>query len=133
MQLLGEVGDIVLRHLSGVNVVLNGVVLSRQAEGVKADGEQHVVAVHPLFPGYYVHGGVGSGMSHMQPVARGIGELNQAVELRLGGIASLAGKGLFVLPLGLPLFLDLGKIVLQSYHALLYFLAGFWPKVKTIP
>lgn len=55
-------------------------------------GNQHVVAVHPLFPGYYVHGGVGSGMSYMQPVARGIGELNQAVELRLGGIASLAAK-----------------------------------------
>ena len=31
----------------GVDVVLDGVVLRGQAEGIKADGEQHVVAVHP--------------------------------------------------------------------------------------
>ena len=38
VELAGEVGDVVLGHLGGVNVVLDGEVLSGQAEGVIADG-----------------------------------------------------------------------------------------------
>ena len=124
MQLLGEVGNVVLRHLGRVNVVFDGVVLRGQAEGVKADGEQDVIAVHALLPGHHVHGGGGPGMAHVQAVARGIGELHQAVELGLGGVAGLAGEGLFVLPASLPLLFNGGEIVLQLNHTFLY----SWPQ-----
>ena len=122
VELAGKVGDVVLGHLGGVNVVLDGEVLSGQAEGVIADGEQHVVAVHPLFPGDHIHGSVGPGMAHVQAGSGGVGEFHQAVELGLGGVAVLTGEGLFLRPAGLPFLFNGGEIVLQSYHALLLLL-----------
>ena len=100
-----------------MDVVLDGEVLGGQAEGVVADGEQDVIAVHPLLPGDDVHGGVGPGMPHVEPGGGGIGKLHQTVELGLAGAAVLAGEGLFVLPSGLPLLLNGGKIVLQCKHS----------------
>ena len=73
MLLLGDDG--------GVDVVLDGVVLGGQAEGVEPDGEQDVVALHALFAGDDVHGGEGPGMAHVQALTGGIGELDQPVEL----------------------------------------------------
>ena len=127
MELAGKVSNVVLGHLSGMDVILDGEVLSRQAEGVVADGEQHIIAVHPLLPGDHVHGGVGPGMAHMQAGGGGVGELYQAVELGLGGVAVLAGEGLFLLPPALPLLFDGCEIVLQINHTFLYFCAGVNP------
>ena len=114
MQLLGEVGDVVVGHLGGVDVVLDGVVLGGQAEGVKADGEEHIVPVHAALPGHHVHGGVGPGMSHMEALAGGIGELHQGVEFLLVRVTGAAGEGLLLPPLVLPFLFDGGKIVLQN-------------------
>ena len=83
MELAGEVGDVVPGHLSGVDVVFDGEVLGGQTESVIADGEQHIIAVHPLLPGDHVHGGVRPGMAHVQAGGGGIGELHQAIELGL--------------------------------------------------
>ena len=74
---LGDVG--------GMDVVLDGVVLRGQAEGVKAHGEEDVVALHPLLPADDVHGREGPGVAHVQALAGGIGELDEAVELRAWG------------------------------------------------
>ena len=63
-------------------MVLDSEVLRGQAEGVIPNGEEDVIAVHTLFPGYYIHGGVGPGVAYVEAVAGGIGELHQAVELR---------------------------------------------------
>ena len=120
MQLLGEVGDVVVGHFCGVDMVLDGEVLRGQAEGIEADGEQHVIAVHAALAGHHVHGGVGPGVAHVQAVAGGIGELYQAIELGLVLFSGLAGEGLLVLPLGLPLLFNGGKIILQVDHAFLY-------------
>ena len=122
MELPGEVGDVVLRHLGGMDMVLDGEVLGRQAEGVIPNRKQHVIAVHPLFPGNHIHSGVGPGMTHVQAGGGGVGELHQTVEFRLGGIAVLTSEGLFLRPAGLPFLFNGGEIVLQNYHALLLLL-----------
>ena len=114
MELLAEVLDVVVGHLGGVDVVLNGVVLCGQAEGVIADGEQDVVALHPLFPADDVHSGKGAGMAHMEPLTRGIRELNEAVKLFTGLVAGHSGKGLFLQPLLLPFLFNGCKIVLHG-------------------
>ena len=94
-------------------MVFDGVVLRGQAEGVKAHGEEDVIAVHPLFPGDDVHGRVGPGVAHMEPLARGIGELDKAIELGL--VAVVRGcVDLGVLPFFLPFGLNGGEIILQN-------------------
>ncbi len=55
VKLLGEVGDVLLGDDGGMDVVLDGVVLRRQAKGIKADGDQHVVTLHPLLAADDVH------------------------------------------------------------------------------
>ena len=111
-QLAGEVGDVLLGDDGRVDVVLDGVVLRGQAEGVKPDGEQNVVALHALFPGDDVHGGKGPGMTHVQALTGGIGELDEPVELG-ALVPGDGGIGLGLLPPLLPLFLNGGKIVLH--------------------
>ena len=96
-----------------MDVVFDGVVLRRQAEGVKADGEEHIVALHALFAGDDIHGGEGAGMTHMQTLTGGIGELDQAVELGLVA-AGNGGVGLGLFPIGLPFLFNGSKIVLHT-------------------
>ena len=102
--------------LAGWMWCLNGVVLCGQAEGVIADGEQDVVALHPLLPADDVHGGEGPGVAHVEPLAGGIGKLDQAEELLPSLVPRDGGEGLLLQPLLLPLFLNAGKIV---FHILL--------------
>ena len=98
VELLAEVLDVVVGHLGGVDVVLNGVVLCGQAEGVIADGEQDVVALHPLLPADDVHGGEGPCVAHVEPLAGGIGELDQAEELLPSLVPGDGGEGLLLPP-----------------------------------
>ena len=114
MELLGKVGDILLGDNGGMDVVLDGVVLRGQAKGIKADGEQHVVTLHPLLAADDVHGGEGTGVAHMEALTGGIGELDEAVELLPGLVPGDGGEGLFLQPLLLPFFLNGGKIVLHG-------------------
>ena len=51
-----ERGDVVLRHDGRMDVVLDGVVLRRQAEGIVAHGEQHVLALHAVLARDDIHG-----------------------------------------------------------------------------
>ena len=113
LQLVGEIFDVVLRHHSRMDMVLDGVVLRGQTEGVKADGEQDVVALHPLFAGDDVHGGKGSGMAHMQTLTGGIGELNESIELG-ALVAGDGGVGLGLFPVGLPFLFNGRKIVIHA-------------------
>ena len=109
-----EVLDIVLRHLGGVDVVLDGVILRGQTERVKPNGEEDVIAVHPLLPSHHIHGGIGPGVADVEAVAGGIGELHQTVKLGPVCLSGVGGKGPFLQPLCLPLLLNGGKIVLQT-------------------
>ena len=99
-----------LRHHGGVDVVVDGVVLRGQAEGVPADGEEHVVALHAALAGDDVHRGVAARMADVQPCAGGIGELDQAVKLGLVGRIGRLKRAL-LLPDFLPFRLDGRRIV----------------------
>ena len=114
MKLLGEVGDVLLGDDGGMDVVLDGVVLRGQAKGIKADGEQHVVTLHPLLAADDVHGGEGTGVAHMEALTGGIGELDEAVELLPGLVPGDGGEGLFLQPLLLPFLFNGCKIVLHG-------------------
>ena len=102
LQLRAETGDVLFRDDGGMDLVLDGVVLRRQAKGVVADGEEHVVALHAALAGDDVHGRVGARMAHVQARARGVGELDQGIELGLF-MRFFRGEGVGVLPVLLPL------------------------------
>ena len=116
LELAGEILDILLGHDGGVHMVLDGIVLRRQAEGVKADGIEYVIALHALFARNDIHRGEGARMAHMQALAGGIRELDQAVKLRLVRLAGDGGIGLGLLPVLLPLLLDRCEIVLHGLY-----------------
>ena len=113
LELAGEVLNVLRRNDGGVNVVLDGKVLRRQAEGVKAHGVEDVVALHALLAADDVHRRERARVADVQASGGGIRELNEAVEL--GALVACYGSiGLFLLPLFLPFFLNGCKIVLHG-------------------
>ena len=116
-QLAPHVRDVGLGGGAGMGAGLACVLLSRQAEGVVAQGVQHVVAGHPAEPGEHVGGDVAERMSDVEPRARGVGEHVHHEELgavRDEGppgreVADRVGcvEGALGLPVALPLLLDL--------------------------
>ena len=113
LELAGEVLDVLRRNDGGVNVVLDGKVLRRQAEGVKAHGVEDVVALHALFAADDVHRRERARVADVQARGGGVREFDQAVEL--GALVPRhGGVGLFLLPLVLPFFLNGCEIVLHG-------------------
>ena len=96
-----------------MDVVLDGEILGRKTESVKADGEKDVVAVHPLLAGDDVNGREGARMTHMKTCGGGIRELDQTVKLRLVA-AGDGGVGLGLLPSVLPFLFNCGKIIFHN-------------------
>ena len=115
LDLLLKAGDILLCHLSRVDVVLNGIVLGGQAERVPADGIEHVVALKPALARHDVERRIRARMADMKPLTGGIRELYQRVILRLfARIGRVENAGF--LPLILPFFFDLFRFV---FHGIL--------------
>ena len=83
MELAGKVLDILPGYDGRMDMVFDCKVLGGQTKGIEADGEQHVLALHALFPGDGVHCRVGTGMAYMQSCAGGIGKLHQCIEFFL--------------------------------------------------
>ncbi len=110
LELICEVDDVVLGYDGGVDMVLYGIILRGQAESVKPDGEQHIVALHALFPRDDVKRREGAGMPHVQPLPGGVRELDKPVELGLVA-AGNGGIRLSLLPALLPFLLYRGKII----------------------
>ena len=113
LELAGEVLDVLRRNDGGVNVVLDGKVLRRQAEGVKAHGVEDVVTLHALLAADDVHRRKRARVADVQASGGRIRELNEAVEL--GALVPRhGGVGLYLLPLVLPFFLNGCEIVLHG-------------------
>ncbi len=79
------------------------VVFRRQSESVKADGEKYVIALHAAFSGDYVHCCIGSRVTYVQTLSRGIGKLDKGVVLGLFAVI-IRGISLFFEPALLPFF-----------------------------
>ncbi len=109
-QLAGETVNVHVRDLARMHAGLNGIVLGGKTKRVKSDGEQDIVALHASFPAYDLKAGVGLDMSDVHAGARGIGELNEAVELGFVTVI-LRVEDTGLLPFLLPFRLDVSKIV----------------------
>ncbi len=88
-ELPAEVFDVLCDELAGMAVVLDGVLLGRQAEGVPPHGMQHVEAAHALIARDDVGGGVVLDVSHVKPGAAGVGE--HVEQVALGHAAGVFG------------------------------------------
>ena len=91
LQGAGEVLDVLGNQVIGVAADLQGVVFGMNAEGVKADGLEDVLAVQALKAPVHVGAGVGVDVADVQPFRGRVGEHHQVVvgvlgvrQLRLG-------------------------------------------------
>lgn len=112
--LLLEMGDVLPREPFGVDVVLDGELLSRQAKGVPAHRMEDVIALHPLHPGDDIGRGVAFGVADVEPLARGIGEHVEDVIFGTGEIMDVAIEGVLLLPCLFPFVLNRSEIVAHT-------------------
>ncbi len=113
-KLLAHVFDIGHSPCFGMDTALDGGVLRRQAEGVEADGMQHIIPLHTLEAGIYVRRSHGIPVAYVQ-VAGGIGEHCKGIPLG-GGIVVIYLVEMAVRPALLPLRLNFGWIVLFNHR-----------------
>ena len=119
-------GDVVLQRLISYNrglhltyclehtglPVADRVLFGRQAERVEAHRVHHAPALHPGRAAHDVGRRVSFGMPDVQPVAAGVGEHVERVELLRARLRQpRRGKRLVLLPIRLPLGLDRGVVV----------------------
>jgi hypothetical protein len=109
--------DVVQRAGARVNLVADGRVLRRQAQGVPAHGVEHVAALHAVKTGQQIPDHIYAHMAHVQ-VARRIGKHLQDVEFLLLRI-NFRPEETFFLPGLLPLGLDQLGVVLVLHDSLI--------------
>ena len=114
LELSGEFYNIVVRHLTGMHAGLDGGVLSRQTVGIKTDGEQYIIALHPALAADNFQTGIRLDVSYVHTVTGGIREFYQRIELRLGVIFLGTERTVFF-PVLLPLWFDRGKIIFVAH------------------
>ena len=114
LELALEAGHILGGDDLGVDVVFQGVVLGRQAEGVPAHGVQDVIAALTLFARDDVQRGVAARMADVQARGGRVRELDQRVEFRLG-MVDFGMEGILVLPDLLPFGLNCFKVVFHKF------------------
>ncbi len=105
-----ERGDVLLGRDPRRRAGFLGVLLGRQAEGVPAHRVHHALAVHPGVAADNVGSRLPLGMAHVQPVAAGIREHIQHVELLARGQPRRGERALHF-PVLLPLGLDECRVV----------------------
>ena len=111
--LLLHVLDVAVRPVGRLDAVLDGGILSRHAEGVKAHRVQDVEALHRLVARHDIADGVVAHMAHVQ-IARRIREHLKCVILRAVGVGFRL-VDLFRFPFLLPFRLDVLRRI--SFHA----------------
>ena len=115
-QLAAHVLNIRLSGRARVGTGLDGVLLGRQAEGIVAQGMQHILAQHAVIAGVSIGSDITQGVSHVQARAGRVREHILHIELFLRQLALTGGelayrirgiKGAIVFPVLLPGLLDL--------------------------
>ena len=104
-QLIGELLDVVVRDLAGVNAGLDRGILGRQTVGVKADRKQDIVALQAALAADDLKPRICLDVSDVHARARGVREFDKRVKLRL--FAEIHRfEGVVLLPVLLPLGFD---------------------------
>ena len=128
LELSGKLHDVVIGYLAGMYAGLDGGVLRRQTVGIEADGEQHIVALHPALPADNLQTGICFDVAHVHAVSGRVRKFHQRIELRLGVVFLCTERTVF-LPILLPLGFHCGKIILVAhvYHSFNYNLLNIFP------
>ena len=121
LQLLLKVRHVIMRDDLRMDMVLNGIVLRGQAEGVPPHWIEHVIALKPLFTRHNIQRRIGTRVADVQPLPRRIREFYQAVEFRAVIFVFGMENARFLPPI-LPFLFHLFKIVvhLQSILSILF-------------
>jgi len=101
--------DVRARPGGGINASLNCRILGRQAEGVPAHGQKHVLALQGPVPGDHIGDGVDAQMAHVQ-LARRVGEHGQDVSLLRRVAGTVAGNMTGRAQLSSPFLVEAGEV-----------------------
>ena len=120
LELLTVAGNVLVGSDFGVLASLDGILLGGQAIGVIAHGMQHVEALVALVARIDVACNVAQRMAHMQAGTTRIREHVKNVELR-PALIDVNLIGVVVLPVLLPLFLNLVKVIIHIFDLYNYY------------
>ena len=115
LHLLPEAGDVVRDECHRVDVLLQGEVLAVDAEGVVAEGLEHVEAAHRLEAAVDIDAGEGEDVADVQSFRRRIGEHHQVVEGPRGA-GDVRRVDARLRPAAAPLRLDRVRVI--TFHNL---------------
>ncbi len=85
---------------------LDGILLSRQAEGIKSHRVHDIIALHPLHSGHDIGGSIALRMAYMQTLSTGVGKHIEYIVLWLAEIIGIRPEGLVIFPVLLPLLFN---------------------------
>ncbi len=129
--LTGEVGDVCVGGLVGVDACLDRVVLRGQTEGIPAHGVEDLLAVHARLATDDVGRGVALGVSDVETCTTGIRKHIQHVVFFFFGIL-LCFKEFFLSPVFLPLGFDLLVLVLHKSARIMMLIYHSLPEIRTL-
>ena len=121
----GEVLDVLGDEVVRVAAHLEGVVLRVDAEGVKADGLENVLAAQPPIATVHIGASVGVDVADVQPLGGWIGEHHQVVVGVLGVAQVRIGHAVDAVPLP-----ALAPLALHGFGVVAVLLVGHGLKVS---
>src|SRR4030065_2666012 len=93
---------------------LYGILFCRQSESIPSHGMEHIISFHPLITAVNIGSCISLRMTNMQASTGGIRvHIEYVAFLRIGQVF-MSFESLVFLPVFLPLFLDIGKIVIHN-------------------
>ena len=111
LDLLFEVGDVLVGEDGRMLVIGNRELLRGEAEGVPAHRVKDVIALHPLHPRDDVARGVAFGVADVKTLPRRIREHVEGVVFGFGEVMGVAMEGIVLFPVFAPLGFEILKIV----------------------
>ena len=102
--------NIVCGYDCRMNLMLDGIVFSRQTECIPTHREQNIIAFHSPLSGNDIHCGIRSWVSDVQTLTRWVREFDQCIELRFC-IIILCVERVMLRPIPLPLCFNGSKVI----------------------
>ncbi len=112
--LLFKPGNVLFRHLCGMDVIFNGIILCWKSKCIPANWIQNIITLHTALSSNNIQRGIRARMPNMQALTRRIRKLNQCIILRLPAVI-LCVKNARFFPSILPLLFNCFMVV---FHVL---------------